>query len=90
MDGGLSIVAIGIAWPFVLAVCIGIEERAVARLLDYGLRQHWRGAHTRENGHRAKKFTRRHCVSPMQVMGSRLQNNTRTDALFLMSLITEP
>src|SRR5258705_11798623 len=30
--GGLLIIAIGIAWPFILAVCVGIEESAVARL----------------------------------------------------------
>src|SRR6266404_9820143 len=29
--GGLLIIAIGIAWPFILAVCVGIEESAVAR-----------------------------------------------------------
>ena len=37
LGGGLLIVAIGIAWPFILAVCVGIEESAVARLLDHCL-----------------------------------------------------
>jgi len=37
LGGGLLIIAIRIAWPFILAVCVGIEESAVARLLDYCL-----------------------------------------------------
>ena len=40
LGGGLLIIAIGIAWPFILAVCVRIEESAVARLLDHCLRQH--------------------------------------------------
>src|SRR5437764_1153128 len=71
LSGGSPIVAIGTAWPLILAICIGIEERAVARLLDHRLRQHRRCVQNRQNGHRAEKFRRRHCVSPMQVMGSR-------------------
>ena len=64
LGGGLLIIAIRIAWPFILAVCVGIEESAVARLLDYCLREYRRCGQARQHGHRAKKFEHRHlCFS---------------------------
>jgi hypothetical protein len=63
--GGLLIIAIGIAWPFILAVCVGIEESAVARLLDHCLGQHRRCGQARQNRHHSKEPGARHWVSPL-------------------------
>jgi hypothetical protein len=69
LGGGLRIIAIGIAWPMILAVCIGIEESAVARLLDHCLGQHRRCGQARQNGHHSKEPRARHWVSPLWDMG---------------------
>src|SRR6266403_506359 len=87
--GGLLIIAIGIAWPFILAVCVGIEESAVARLLDHCLGQHRRCRQARQNGHHSKEPRARHWVSPQWDMGC-MEKNTRARAPFLISAITQP
>ena len=49
LGGGLLIVAVGVAWAFILAICVRIELRAIARVFDRGprmyvahKRSHWR------------------------------------------------
>jgi hypothetical protein len=89
LGAGLRIIAIGIAWPFILAVCVGIEESAVARLLDHCLGQHRRCGQARQNGHHSKEPRSRHWLSPLRGHGC-MENNTRASVPFLISAITQP
>lgn len=60
-------IGIGVARPFILAIRSGIEESAVARLLDHCLGQHGRCGQARQHSNRAKKFEGRHLVSSTAV-----------------------
>src|SRR5712675_77034 len=92
LGGGLLIIAIGIAWPFILAVCVGIEESAVARFLDHRLGQHRRCGQARQNRHHSKEPGARHWVSRgFSAMGhGSMENNTWASVLFPISAITQP
>src|SRR6516162_1869748 len=60
-------IGIGVARSFILAIRSGIEESAVARLLDHRLRRHRRCGEARQDG-RSKELEGRHWLCSFRVM----------------------